>query len=93
MGVVVTGPSSILSRGDPRDYWEELVELPPCPLCKNGHMLPLSAMHNPFSSWICSAPNCAYVISRDPAGATYYKGIASTQDKEKGGKTWTEYQF
>jgi hypothetical protein len=74
-------------------FWEELMELPLCPLCKEGRLLPLSDDHEPFSLWICSTPRCAYAISKHPAGDTYYKGVASAQEKERGGKKWTEYGF
>jgi hypothetical protein len=69
------------------------MELPPCPLCKEGRLLPLSETNEPFSIWICSAPGCAYAISKDPTGDTYYKGTASSQEKVKGDKKWAEYQF
>jgi hypothetical protein len=69
------------------------MELPPCPLCKEGHLLPLSDADRPYSLWICSAPNCTYAISKNVAGDTYYKGVASAEEKEKGYKQWTEYNF
>jgi hypothetical protein len=72
---------------------EDIMELPLCPVCKEGHLLPLSDVHEPFSLWICSAPSCAYAISKDPTGDTYYKGTASFGEKDKGAKKWTEYQF
>ena len=76
-----------------RTYWEEHMDPPPCPLCKEGHLLPLSDQNEPYALWVCSTPNCAYAISKHPAGDTYYKGVASAKDKENAGKKWTEYGF
>jgi hypothetical protein len=83
----------MLGWGKVHTFWEELMELPPCPVCKEGRLLPLSDEHEPFALWICTTPSCAYAISKDVAGDVYYKGIASSQDKEKAGKKWTEYGF
>ena len=30
---------------------------------------------------------------KNVTGDTYYKGVASSEQKEKGGKKWTEYGF
>jgi hypothetical protein len=90
---IPTGLTWLLGWGRADTFWEDLMELPPCPLCKEGRLLPLSDEHEPFALWICSAPNCAYAISKDPTGDTFYKGVASTQEKEKGAKKWTEYGF
>jgi hypothetical protein len=69
------------------------MELPPCPLCGQGHLLPLSEPDNPFSLWVCSAPSCAYAVSKDAAGDVYYKGVAASEAKQKGDKEWTEFRF
>ncbi len=69
------------------------MDFPTCPLCNEAKMLPLSDANEPFALWICSAPNCAYAISKNIAGDTYYKGVASTEQKQKGTKTWIEYGF
>jgi hypothetical protein len=69
------------------------MELPTCPLCNEGKLLPLSDSNAPYALWICSAPNCAYALSKNIAGYTYYKGVATTEQKQKGAKTWIEYEF
>ena len=33
---------------------------PPCPRCKNGHMIPFSMGHDVFEVWKCS--NCTHVV-------------------------------
>ena len=83
----------LLVWGKSNPLWEDLMELPPCPLCKEGRLLPLSDDNEPFALWICSDPKCAYAISKHVAGDTYYKGVASAEEKEKDGKRWTEYGF
>lgn len=69
------------------------MELPPCPICNEGKLLPLSDEHEPFSLWVCSQPGCSYAISKDSTGDTFYKGVAAKKEKEKGDKRWTEYEF
>jgi hypothetical protein len=88
-------PSALwmLSGDYSQAFVEDFMEFPPCPICKAGRLLPLSDDHAPFALWICSLPGCAYAISKDPTGDTYYKGTAACQDKEKGEKRWTEYEF
>ena len=66
---------------------------PPCPVCQKGHLLPMSGLHNAFTFWVCSAPACAYVVSSSGTAVTYYKGSAVQQEKDKGGKRWTEFSF
>jgi hypothetical protein len=88
-----TGLIWLLSWKRTGAFWEDIMELPPCPLCKERRLLPLSDANEPFALWICSAPNCAYAISKDPAGDTYYKGVATTEEKERGRKKWIEYGF
>jgi hypothetical protein len=50
-------------------------------------------MEKPFSMWVCSALDCPYAISKNAAGDTFYKGVASAQKREKVGKQWTDYSF
>ena len=69
------------------------MELPTCPMCKEGRLLPLSDAHEPYALWICSAANCAYSISKTASGHTYYKGFAAAEAREKGNKKWTQFEF
>jgi hypothetical protein len=69
------------------------MELPHCPVCQNGHLLPMSAGEAAFQFWVCSSPTCAYVISGSLAPVTYYKVSAVHQQKDKGDKKWTEFKF
>lgn len=69
------------------------MEFPICPDCKHGHLLPLSDSEQIYALWVCSAPACSYVISRSTLGEVYYKGRATTSEKEKSGKTWTQFDF
>ncbi|HJQ78955.1 MAG TPA: hypothetical protein VJ828_03325 [Lacipirellulaceae bacterium] len=69
------------------------MELPTCPLCNEGKLLPLSDSNAPYALWICNTPNCAYALSKNLAGYTYYKGVAKTEQKQKDSKTWIEYEF
>lgn len=74
-------------------FLEDFMELPPCPLCKEGHLLPFSDEHKPFAFWICSVPSCSYSIGRNMTAETYYKGTATAEEKEKGSKKWIEFNF
>jgi hypothetical protein len=79
---------------DANNLPEELpMELPPCPVCNDGRLLPLSNSDTAYACWICTMPECAYVISRNSAGERFYKGTAAVKDKEKGDKRWVEFQF
>jgi hypothetical protein len=69
------------------------MDYPPCPACQKGHLLPMSGMSNAFYFWVCSAPNCAYVVSNSVTAVTYYKGSAIQKEKAKGEKSWTEFSF
>jgi hypothetical protein len=69
------------------------MELPTCPVCGDGRLVPFSNDDVAYAYWICTMPECAYVIGRSAAAATFYKGTAAPTDKEKGGKRWIEYQF
>ena len=31
---------------------------PPCPQCKDGHMVPLSTKDSPHAEWHCTNPAC-----------------------------------
>jgi hypothetical protein len=77
-----------LSKGE-----EDNMDHPPCPACQKGYLLPLSGANQAFFLWVCSAPQCAYVVSGSPTAATYYKGSAVQQEKAKGEKTWIEFSF
>ena len=37
--------------------------------------------------------SCGYSIGRNMAEQTYYKGTAASEEKEKGAKKWTKYDF
>jgi hypothetical protein len=78
---------------DEAAFLEAIMELPPCPVCKDGCLLPFSDEKKPFAFWVCSLPNCGYSIGRNLTAETYYKGTATAQAKEKGQKKWTEYKF
>jgi hypothetical protein len=62
-------------------------------MCKEGLLVPLSDDYETYSLWICNMPQCAYAISKDAAGDTYYKGVAAAEPKKKGDKEWTEFRF
>ncbi len=74
-------------------FLEDMMEFPPCPVCKEGRLLPFSDEKTPFAFWVCSTPSCGYSIGRNLTEQTYYKGTAAPQEKEKGGKKWTQYDF
>jgi hypothetical protein len=74
-------------------FAEDFMELPTCPLCNEGKLLPLSDANAPYALWACSAPNCAYAISKNMSGYTFYKGVAKTEQKQKAMKTWIEFEF
>ena len=74
-------------------FLEDAMEFPPCPVCAEGRLLPFSDDKRPFSFWVCSAPACGYAIGRNLTEQTYYKGTAAAQEKEKGDKRWTQYDF
>ena len=69
------------------------MELPPCPTCHEGCLLPLSSSDTAFDFWVCSSPGCAYVVSSSIVSVTYYKGSAVRTEKVKGDKKWTEFSF
>ncbi|MFH5804534.1 hypothetical protein [Alienimonas sp. DA493] len=62
---------------------------PPCPACGEGALLPL----NSLLFWVCTTPSCTYTISGQGTAATYYKGHAVTETREKDGKRWIEFRF
>ena len=74
-------------------FLEDLMNFPPCPVCKDGCLLPFSDERKPFAFWVCSAASCAYTIGRNMTEETYYKGTAAPQEKEKGGKKWIQFDF
>ena len=69
------------------------MEFPECPVCKNGHLLPLTGGGVAITLWVCSSPKCAYVVSGGQTAQVFFKGTAVMQEKEKGGKKWTEFSF
>ncbi len=85
--------SWLLSGDDSDAFLEEIMELPPCPVCKDGRLLPFSDEKTPFAFWICSLPSCAYTLGRNLTATTYYKGSAALHEKEKGDKKWIECEF
>jgi ssDNA-binding Zn-finger/Zn-ribbon topoisomerase 1 len=72
---------------------EELMEFVICPLCKEGRLLPFSSNNGPFHCWVCSAPNCTYVVSSGFMEVKYYKGTAAAKVTEKDGKKYIEFKF
>jgi hypothetical protein len=74
-------------------FLEDMMEFPPCPICGEGRLLPFSDDKKPFAFWVCTKPSCGYAIGRSLTAETYYKGTATSQEKEKAGKKWTEYEF
>jgi hypothetical protein len=84
---------SLWNDKDELPFLEDIMEFPPCPVCKEGHLLPFSDEKTPFSFWVCSKPNCGYAIGRKMTEQTYYKGTAASEEKEKGSKRWTKYDF
>ena len=62
---------------------------PPCPSCGDGFLLPMASA----TYYVCTAPGCTYTISGHGTSVTYYKGHATTEQKEKGGKRWVEFSF
>ena len=83
----------VLSDEDSQAFVEDIMELPPCPVCKEGRLLPFSDEKKPFSFWVCSTPTCSYTLGRNLTEETYYKGTAAAQEKEKGTKKWTQFDF
>jgi hypothetical protein len=69
------------------------MELPRCPACERGHLLPMSSMHESFSFWVCSVPDCTYVVSSHPNAVKYFKGHAISEPRNRGEKSWTEFEF
>jgi hypothetical protein len=69
------------------------MHLPQCPSCQRGHLLPLSAMEQTFFYWVCSSPDCTYVVSASPVTVKFFKGNAVLEPKERGEKNWTEFEF
>ncbi len=76
-----------------QDGWEGDVEFPPCPVCKEGRMLPLSMQGRPYCVWVCNAPGCAYVVSFSGLAVTYYKGTAVVTSQRKDGKIYDQFSF
>ena len=66
---------------------------PPCPVCQKGHLLPVSRMQEANSFWVCSAPECDYVISGNRTAVKFFKGNATHAPNSKGEKEWTEFEF
>lgn len=66
------------------------MEFPPCPVCRDGRLLPF--LSDSATSWICSAPSCSYALSTEDV-VTYYKGTARAAQKEKEGKKFVEYEL
>ena len=62
---------------------------PPCPACGDGFLVPLGMM----AFYVCTQPGCTYTISAQGHTATYFKGHAVAETKEKGGKRWAEFKF
>ncbi|HEX6984438.1 MAG TPA: hypothetical protein VF170_03635 [Planctomycetaceae bacterium] len=72
---------------------ETMMELPTCPVCKEGRLLPFSDEKKPYSFWVCCGHACGYTIGRNMVEETFYKGIAATEAVEKGAKRWVKYTF
>ena len=73
---------------------EELdMTLPQCPTCGTGQLLPISYGSQTFSYWVCSAPSCGYAISGNQTAVKFFKGKALQEERDKGEKKWTEFEF
>lgn len=82
-----------LEDKDTETFVEEFMELPSCPVCTHGRLLPISEEKQPYAYWVCSQPDCGYTIGRNMTAEYFYKGTATSQEKEKNGKRWKEYEF
>ena len=69
------------------------MDLPPCPVCRSGRLLPLSTLHYPLAYWVCSTPDCTYVVSGSAGAVTFHKGHALVEEKAKGDKEWVQFNF
>ena len=80
---------SVATVTDGESLARTAVAHPPCPSCAEGYLLPLGMA----AFWVCSTPGCTYTISAQGSSATYYKGHAVAETKEKGQKRWVEFNF
>jgi hypothetical protein len=53
----------------------------------------MSSMHQSFGFWVCSVPDCTYVVSSHPHAVKYFKGHAIPEPRNRGEKSWTEFEF
>jgi hypothetical protein len=71
---------------------EDFMQLPTCPLCAKGPLVPLSESERPFAIWVCSQPGCSYAISNS-THTYFYKGNAGQEMKQKEKKEYVQYDF
>ena len=80
---------SVATVTDGQPVARTAVTHPPCPSCGDGYLLPLGMA----AFWVCSAAGRTDTISAQGSSATYYKGHAVAETKEKGQKRWVEFNF
>jgi hypothetical protein len=61
---------------------EHIMELPTCPVCAQGRLVPLSHEHRTYAMWVCTTRQCAYVISTSYGWDSCYKGLFGREGKE-----------
>lgn len=69
------------------------MEFPVCRSCQRGHLIPMSLATQALAYWVCTSPDCSFTISGSEAAVRYFKGTAVREERAKGEKTWTEFQF
>jgi hypothetical protein len=72
---------------------ETIMELPACPMCREGRLLPFSEDKQPYAFWVCSGHACGYTIGRNTLEQVFFKGVAASETVEKGAKRWVKYAF
>ena len=81
------GPSSAK-----RFFPVDSMELPACPHCNSGRLLPFFGESGESTAWICSSASCAYVVSLEE-DLSFYKGVARAKPKEGEGERYVEFDF
>jgi hypothetical protein len=66
------------------------MNLPECPLCAKGKLLPISGTNGPYQAWVCMRPDCKYTVGDD---IVYYKGTAAVEEVAEKGKEYTKFDF
>jgi hypothetical protein len=66
------------------------MELPECPSCGKGRLIPLSGSNGDHHAWVCTRPECPYTVGD---GIEYYKGKAVTEAVRADGKDYVSFDF